>query len=164
MKAFDTARTPLVLLLAGILSACASTGSLVEAPAVELTGVELTSASLKRQTFLLDFHVDNPNPFPLPVRAVTYRVLFDNEKFAGGETAGSFSVPANGGEAFSISVDLDVLKSATRFSSLLRSGLRDDIAYELSGTLELDLPLVKPLPFSNSGTVNLTKTASSVFD
>jgi len=164
MKAIVTTRAGGVLVLAAMLSACASTGSMIAAPEVDLTGVQLTKANLKRQTFLLQFHVTNPIPFPLPVKAVSYRVLFDNEKFAGGETAGSFSVPAAGEESFAISVELDILKSATQFTSLLKSGLRENIAYELQGSLALDIPMVKPLPFSSSGTVNMTQTAADDFD
>lgn len=146
------------------LSACAGTGYVVDSPTVDLTGVELTSASFRRQTFLLRFYVDNPNPFPLPIKGVEYQVIFDQEKFAGGETQGSFSVPAGGTESFAISVDLDVLNSAKKLKSLLHGGFRENIEYELNGSLALDIPLVNPVPFSNSGTINLTQTASGHFN
>jgi LEA14-like dessication related protein len=147
-----------------VLSACAGTGSIVDSPRVELTGVELTAASLKRQTFLLRFNVANPNPFPLPIKAVEYQVRFDDQKFASGETAGRFTVPASGEESFTISVDLDLLKSATHLASLVRGGLRENVAYELLGRLSVDMPLVKPVSFSSSGLINLTPTASGEFD
>ena len=164
MMANATFRPLPVLLLAALLSSCASTGSFVQTPDVDLTGVELTSANLRRQTFNLRFHVSNPNPFPLPVRAVSYQVRFDNEKFAGGKTSGSFSVPASGDESFAISVELDVLNSAAHLSSLLRSGLRDNIDYELKGKLEVDIPLVKPLPFSSSGSISMSQITADDFD
>ena len=118
---------------------------------MNLTSVELASASLRRQTFNLGFDVDNPNPFPLPVKAVEYRVLFDDEKFAGGETAGSFTVPAQGQDVFMISVDLDLLGSATQFASLLRRGMPEQVNYELQGSLTVDIPFTKPIPFSSTG-------------
>lgn len=140
------------LLLAG---GCAGTGTLVDAPTVTLKSVALESASLNRQTFLLGFDVANPNPFPLPVRAVAYNVHFDGGKFAGGETAGSFTVPARGGDAFMISVELDLLNTATRFASLLRGGMRDELAYALDGSLTVDIPFTRPIPFSSSGTISV---------
>jgi LEA14-like dessication related protein len=146
------------------LSACAGTGAVIDSPRVDLTGVELRSANIRRQTFLLSFDVSNPNPFPLPVKAVDYEVIFDNEKFAGGKTQGSFTVPAKGVDSFAISVDLDFLSSAAHLQSLMSGGLREDIAYELRGSLAVDIPLVKPIPFSNSGVINMRQTASDQFD
>lgn len=164
MKSIDYVRFPFVLLAAACLSACAGSGPIIVSPTVELTGVELTSVSFKRQTFLLQFHVTNPNPFPLPVKAVEYRVIFDRQKFASGETQGSFTIPAAGEESFAISIDLDVLKSATHLQSLLRGGFRDNMSYELRGSLAVDIPFVKPLAFSTAGIVNMTQTASGQFD
>ncbi len=120
------------------LSACASTGTVIESPRVNLTGVELTSANFQRQTFLLRFDVSNPNPFPLPVKAVEYRVDFDDEKFADGKTQGSFTVPARGDDSFAISVELNFLSSAKHLASLFQGGFRNNISYELKGSLAVD--------------------------
>ena len=157
-------RFPFVLVVTACLAACAGTGSIIDSPTVELTGCELTSASLKRQTFLLRFHVANPNPFPLPVKAVEYRIMFDQQEFAGGETRGSFTIPAAGEESFAISVDLDVLKSATHLKSLLRGDFRENVSYELQGRFAVDIPFVNAVAFSAAGIVNMTQTASDQFD
>ena len=145
------------------LSGCAGTGTVIGSPRVDLTGVELTSANLRRQTFLLSFDVSNPNPFPLPVKAVDYEVKFDDQKFASGQTQGSFTVPAGGDDSFAISVDLDFLSSATHLTSLFSGGFTENISYELQGSLAVDIPFVKPIPFSNSGVINMTQTASDEF-
>ena len=145
------------------LSACAGTGAIIDSPSVELTGVELTSANFHRQTFLLSFDVSNPNSFPLPVKAVDYQVKFDDKKFAGGKTHGNFTVPARGDDSFAISVDLDILSSASHLSSLISGEFKENISYELRGNLAVDIPLVKPIPFSSSGLINMTQTASDDF-
>lgn len=157
-------RIPTVILSLALLSSCAGTGSIIETPGVSLTNVELTDASFKRQTFLLRFNVANPNMFPLPVEGVEYRVLLNDEQFAAGKTQGSFTIPAGGEDSFAISIELDVFKSTAHLASLLRGGLRENIAYELSGSLALDLPMIRPVPFSGRGVVNLTRTASGQFD
>jgi LEA14-like dessication related protein len=154
----------IVLFAVSLLSACAGTGTIIESPKVDLIGVELTSADFRSQTFLLSFDVTNPNPFPLPVKAVTYRVTFDDQKFAGGETQGSFTVPARGDDSFAISVDLDLLGSATQLTSLVRGGLSENVSYELRGSLAVDIPFVSPIPFSSSGVINMTQTAADQFD
>lgn len=141
--------------LAALLSACASTDTLISSPTVNLTSVELTSVSLTRQTFRLGFDVDNPNPFPLPVKGVAYKVFFDDERFVGGETEGSFTVPAGGQDAFMISVDLDFLNTATQIAALFRGGIPEQVNYELQGSLTVDIPFARPLPFSSSGIIDV---------
>ncbi len=163
MKHIENLRSCFLLVAIVSLSACVGTGTIIDSPSVELTGVELTSANFHRQTFLLSFDVSNPNPFPLPVKAVDYQVNFDDRKFAGGKTQGHFTVPARGDDSFAISVDLDILSSASHLSSLISGEFRENISYELRGNLAVDIPLVKPIPFSSSGLINMTQTASDDF-
>ena len=137
------------------LSGCAGTGSLVSSPTVNLTSVRLEGLSFSRQTFLLAFDVSNPNPFPLPVKAIRYNVSFDDERFAGGETEGQFTVPARGDDAFVISVDLDVLNTATQLTSLFRGGMPEQVSYELDGSLTVDIPFTQPVPFSSTGVIRI---------
>lgn len=137
------------------LSACAGTETLVSSPTVSLSSVELERADFRQQTFLLGFDVRNPNPFPLPVRSMTYRVLFDDEKFAGGEADGSFTVPARSGDEFMISVDLDIINSASHLASLMQNGVPDRVNYALEGSLTVDIPFTRPIPFSSSGVIHV---------
>jgi LEA14-like dessication related protein len=152
-------RTRLVrfsLLLAPVLLAsCAGAGVSIERPAVTLSGVEMSSLSFSGQTFLLSFDVNNPNPFPLPIRSVRYQLQLADQSFAGGETQGDFSIPASGDGVFDISVRLDILKSAGQLSSVLRSGMRKPVSYELNGSLAIDIPFLKPVPFSTSGVITI---------
>lgn len=144
-----------VAVIGSCFSACAGTGTIVSTPSVNLTSVKLAEVSLRRQTFHLSFDVGNPNPFPLPVKAVEYRVFFDNQMFAGGETANSFTVPAGGQDAFVISVDVDFLSTATQIASLLRQGVPKQFNYELQGSLTVDIPFTRPIPFSSTGVIDV---------
>ena len=107
------------------------------------------------QTFVLGFEVENPNAFPLPVKAVKYRVMFDDERFAGGETRASFTVPANGSDSFMLSVELDIVDSAAEVMSLIKGGMPEHVEYRVDGTLTVDIPFTRPLPFSSSGTIQV---------
>lgn len=142
-----------VLVSALVAGGCASSGSLVREPAVELASVEVIDMDFAKQTFQLGFNVYNPNPFPLPVRGIRYKVRLNDQGFAGGETDGRFTIPADGNGSFAISVDLDLARSGTQFSSLLRAGLRDDLNYELFGDLDIDMPTTPSLRFKSSGTI-----------
>lgn len=144
-----------ISLLAGcvLLTACASTGIPVATPALELTSVKLQKADFTRQTFLLSISVSNPNAFALPVKAINYRVFFADQRVAGGETSAGFTVPAHGNEMFRVSVDLDLLGSAAQLSALFKKGVPEQVKYRLEGSLAVDMPFTRPLPFSTSGVI-----------
>ena len=143
------------LMVSFVIAGCAGTGLSVATPDVTLNSVKMSSVSFSGQTFQLRFDVNNPNPFPLPIQSVRYHLQLADKTFASGETQGDFSVPASGSGAFDISVELDVLKSAGQLTGILRSGMREPLAYELSGSLAVDIPFVKPLPFSTSGVITI---------
>lgn len=142
-------------LAACLLSACASTGPLISSPGVSLRNVELTNVDFTGQTFLLGFDVTNPNPFPLPVKEVSYGVELDGYRFATGRTKGGFTVPAQGDGEFAISVELNLLQTAPQLLHIVRDGVMRDIPYELTGTLGVDIPFVEPLEFSSAGDIRL---------
>ena len=164
MKRVHPMHNTCLLLAACTLTACASTDALIDAPGVSLTNVQVTDVNFSGQTFLLGFDVINPNPFPLPVTAVIYGVHLDGHRFASGSTVGGFTVPAKGGEEFAIRVELNLLKTAPQLLHIVHDGVRRDIPYKLKGHLGVDIPFVKPVPFSSSGVINMTQTASDEFD
>lgn len=145
-------------LLASLLLGCASTGKLVDTPSVRLNDVRFTEIDLSNQTFLLDFRVSNPNPFPLPVRAISYGVELDGFRFASGETQCNFSVPASGEGSFEISVDLNLMRTAPQLLFIVRDGMQRNIPYALNGRFEVDIPLVPAVSFRNDGTIRLHAT------
>ncbi len=142
-----------------LLSGCASTGQLVDAPDVSLSNVEIEAVDFSAQTFLLGFDVSNPNPFPLPVSAVSYHIKLDGYRFATGRTPGGFTVPANGDGEFAISVRLDLLRSAPQLLYIVKDGRHRDIPYALEGKLGVDIPLVEPLAFETAGAIRLFSRA-----
>lgn len=138
------------------LAGCASTlENFVQSPTVALRNVQVASLGLNAQTFMLSFDVSNPNGFSLPVKSVSYGVKLNGERFASGTTANKFTVAAGDSTQFAISVDLDLLRSAPQLMSIIRQGMRDDVAYELDGQFAVDLPLAPSVNFNNSGTIRL---------
>ncbi len=137
------------------ISACAGNGSLISSPEVRLMSIEMIRADFDRQTFLLGFDVSNPNPFPLPIRSVRYRLRLGEQRFASGETQGNFTVPSEGNGKFTISVQLDLLRTTSNISTLIRTGMSRDVDYELSGSFAVDIPFAKPLGFKSGGNIEL---------
>ena len=138
-----------------LLTACVSTGDLISAPGVSLRNVEIADIDFTGETFLLDFDVTSPNPFPLPVSTVSYAVELDGHRFASGSTAGGFTVPSSGDAEFSISVELDLMRSAPQLLFIVRDSVKRDIPYTLRGKFGLDIPLTEPLRFDTSGAIRM---------
>lgn len=144
------------------LSGCASVpASIMSPPEVSLSSVECTGLGFNNQTFVLSFHVRNPNAFALPINAVSYGIHLEGQRFATGETKGKFTVPANGSKEFAISVDLNLLSTAPALLATVRDGVRDEISYELKGHFGLDLPLIDDIKYRKEGTVHLHGSATS---
>lgn len=153
----ETTRLMKVLLgaVACLAAGCASTGITVEKPGVSLRSVEVAEIELDSQTFVLDFDVINPNPFPLPIRSISYGVELDGFRFASGETQGVFTVPANSDSEFRITVDLDLMRTAPQLMFIVRDGVYRDIPYALEGRFAIDVPFANPVSFRNEGSIRL---------
>jgi len=142
-----------VVLASLVIGACASTGMRIETPSVTLQSIRLEEMDLSRQRFVLGFGVQNPNPFPLPIRGVRYRVMLDNQRFAGGETVSNFTIPSRGDGSFSISVETDLLRSGTQLAGLLRNASREAVDDEVAGDRAVDIPFAPPLEYAQRGTI-----------
>ncbi len=149
-------RIVIILALVTGLAACASLPeNIVAKPEVQLRDVRVVGLGFKNQTFLLSFDIHNPNPYPLPVNHIRYGIRLDGQRFASGQTESDISVPAGGDAEFAISVELDLLTTAPRLLSIVREGVRRDIAYELEGELGIDIPLTPPVSYRSDGSIRL---------
>lgn len=149
-----------VISAALLLTACASLEHFVSAPEVSLRDVHLESLDLAEQTFLLSFDVSNPNPFPLPIKTISYAVKLDGQRFASGEATSSFTVPAGSDGEFGITVALNLLKTAPDLLFVVRDGVHRDIPYALEGTFGVDIPSAEPLSFESGGLIRLRAAGS----
>lgn len=145
--------------IACFAAGCASTGVMVEKPSVSLSNVEVTDIDLDGQTFVLDFDVANPNPFPLPIRSIAYGVELEGLRLASGETQGAFTVPAGGNESFAITVNVNLMRTAPQLLFIVRDGIYRDIPYALEGRFAIDIPFTNPVSFRNEGSIRLNAGA-----
>ena len=144
-----------VAAVACFAAGCASTGISLEKPGVSLRNVAVADVDLDGQTFVLEFDVVNPNPFPLPVSSFSYGVELDGFRFASGETQGAFTVPANGDSHFEITVDVDLMRTAPQLMFIVRDGIYRDIPYSLEGRFAIDVPFTNPVAFRDEGSIRL---------
>ena len=148
-------RTIALSTVALLATGCASTGAIVERPSVTLSNVAVTEVDLGGQTFVLDFDVVNPNPFPLPIRSIAYGVELEGLRLASGETQSAFTVPAGGESHFEITVDVDLMRTAPQLMFVVREGMYRDIPYALEGRFAIDVPFANPVTFRNEGSIRL---------
>lgn len=142
--------------VACLAAGCASNALMVEKPGVSLRSVGMAEVDLDSQTFVLGFEVNNPNPFPLPVRSIAYGVELDGFRFASGETESDFIVPASGDGHFEITVDVDLMRTAPQLMFIVRDGIYRDIPYALEGRFAIDVPFTDPVSFRNEGSIRLS--------
>ena len=141
--------------LLAVLASCAGMEPMIAAPGVSLRNVHVTDLDYKAQTFLLGFDITNPNPFPLPISHVSYGIKLDGQHFAGGSATSAFTVAAQGDAEFSISVELDLLRTAPQLLHTVHDAVTRDIPYSLQGELGVDIPFAKPLTFETDGEIRL---------
>lgn len=134
------------------VTSCASDGPRIAPAEITLTDVQLDEVSVSGQSLRLQFAVANPNPFPLPVKSIRYQLRIGDRPLARGQTESRFVVAARGDGAFVLGVELDVLDSVSGLGFLL---LKQQVEYELHGSLAVDLPFARPMPFASSGQVQL---------
>ncbi len=135
-------------------SGCSTLMASVEPPQLALSNVQMLQSSLLEQRYRLTLRVNNPNPVALPISGMSYAVKFAGVDFASGVTPNAFRIPARGEHLVDIDVSTNLLRTAQQLVTVLR-GDPDAIDYELSGSVDVDLPLVGAVPFSKSGTVAL---------
>jgi len=138
---------------AGVVG-CATMSEPLEPPAISLVALELIDSSLTRQQFRLTLDLDNPNAIPVPIRTMSYEVKLLGEAFASGGVNTPFTLPANGRETVKVDVAMDTIATLGGLTRALR-GAASAIDYEVQGTLQVDLPFVKPLSAAHSGQVPL---------
>ena len=154
-RAARRGKSATVLVVAWCLGGCAGIDTMIDSPRVTLSQIELKSLDLDGQTVLIGFDVTNPNPFPLPVRALRYGVKLDGYRFASGETEARFTVPAQSDADFAISVELDLLRTAPKLIHIVRSGAHREVPYSLEGEFAVDVPLIPSVAFTSGGTIRL---------
>ena len=145
----------IVLAMTTALAGCETLGRQFVAPDVTLASVRLGASDLSTQRFDLQFAVDNPNAVALPVRQVDYDVTLGGLSLASGSSAEPFRVPANGSGSFSVSVETSLVRVLQTLGTRILRGGETEFDYSAAGSVALDLPLVRPLPFSSTGKVSL---------
>ena len=121
----------------------------LERPSISLREVRLMEMGLV-------LNVANPNPVPLPVKTVRYKIALAGLNVAEGETDEAFTVPAKGDTEIKLQVRTNALELAGQAANML-TNFNGRVDYEISGEVEPDLPMTGPFPFTRKGEVALNR-------
>ncbi|HEY4449416.1 MAG TPA: LEA type 2 family protein [Steroidobacteraceae bacterium] len=126
----------------------------LKAPDINPTSVELVDAQITEQRFKVGLHVLNPNDRALPIKSVSCALQIEGVEVGQGESTAPFNVPAHGESDFDMVVTTNLGMSIPNLAMrLFRGG--ELPSYRLSGTVNPDITLLPPIPFSKSGQLTL---------
>lgn len=144
-----------VLVFAFLLSACSAFAPKLETPRLSIVSAQLVSADIFSQQFAIRVHVANPNDRELPIKGIDYKLFLEGDSFAEGLSNAPFVVPALGEAEFDMSLRTNFVSSIGRLLSRLESSNKSQVRYALSGKVFVDIPLIKSIPFNETGSVDL---------
>ena len=147
-------RTIALLFFATGLVACSSLPRQLAPPQIELVELRLLQASFDGQRFAIRLLLNNPNPVPIPVRALDFDVRLAGEGLLDGRALSAFTLPARGSSSVDVEVFSNLVSSVSRLMTFVQ-GPTNGLEYEIQGELELDVPLREPIGFYHRGVVPL---------
>lgn len=121
-----------------------------EKPTLTVVKIEYQGGNILQQEFQISFNIHNPNARVLPVSGIEAHVSVDGDVLASGTSARAFVVPGMGDGQFDMAVKADM---ATGLIKLLNHP--DALNYQLAGTVSIDLPFLRALPFHQDGVLPL---------
>ena len=134
-----------------LISSCSGIGqSLIKAPGLEITNVRVSNLSLTNQNLVFTIGLDNPNPFPLPLKGLSYNLDLNGVEFANGFNESDISIPAGGNSVTDLNIEGDLLNFIREFGGVKQGGLD----YNLSGDIAL-LSSSLRFPYSKEGRLTL---------
>ena len=142
---------------AWLLAACSTLSPKLEAPDLEVIGIQMLSTDMFAQKFRVRVRVTNPNDLELPVKGIEYQIILMGDSFAEGNSTDRFVLPANGEAEFDMTVTTNFVSSFGRLLSRVGGGKLENLDYEIAGHVMLDKGFVKKIPFSKSGQVDITR-------
>lgn len=131
------------------LPACTTLSGPVEEPIVHLSDLRVRDVQLFEQRYTLALRVENPNPQPLPVSGLSYRVLLNKLELGRGASRQSVTIPPYGESL----IEIDVISNSLSLLQHVKdvsSGAANGVRLSITGNMNLtNRP--NPLPFSFQG-------------
>lgn len=138
-----------------MLCACSVFAPKLQSPTLTLVSVKMMSGDVFSQKFRVRVKVENPNDRDLPIRSIEYELFMQGDSFAKGESAAPFIVPSRGETEFDLTMQTNFVSSLGRLLSRFDGTSNTQVQYDLAGAIRLDKSLVRRIPFSQTGMIDL---------
>jgi LEA14-like dessication related protein len=139
------------------LSGCSTFNQKLESPELSLLGIQMLSTDMFAQKFKVKVLVKNPNDLEIPVRGIDYTIILMGDSFAEGVSNDQFLLPAKGEAEFEMLITTNFVSSFGRLLSRVGGGKLQDLHYEIVGEVLVDKGMIRKIPFSHQGTVDISR-------
>jgi LEA14-like dessication related protein len=143
-----------IVVLFGLNPGCAAKFNQLEEPKLNLVGFKLIDAQLLEQRYELTFRLLNPNDVALPITGIYYEVELEGKAFATGVNASPVDVPAYGETRVTVEMSTTLLQSIRQLATLAEAQPQQ-LDFHLKGHLNVNLPMLGKIPFSEKGQIKL---------
>jgi LEA14-like dessication related protein len=150
-------RLTLLFVLAACATGCSTLGKNLQAPELSLVGIQMLSTDMFAQKFKVRVLVKNPNDLELPVTGIDYQIFLMGDSFAEGVSNDQFLLPAKGEAEFDMVITTNFVSSFGRLLSRVGGSKLDDLNYEITGKVLVDKGMIRKIPFSHAGTVDISR-------
>lgn len=140
--------------LLGLPLGCTTKFNQLENPKVNLVGFKLVEAQLLEQRYALTFRLINPNDVALPITGIYYEVELEGKAFATGVNASPVEIPAYGETRVTVEMSTTLLQSMRHLATIVEAK-PENLDFRLKGHLNVNLPMLGKIPFSEAGQINL---------
>ena len=147
-----------LLLLALLVSACATTATFQDPPRVTLTSIQPKEMTLLEQRYSLQLRIMNPNEVAIPVEGLSYALEINGREFAYGVSNAAVSIPPFGEALLDVEVVSNLLNIMQQMREM-QGEQHDSLRYRLSGKISLDNSPAR-LPFEYEGELKYLPAAT----
>ncbi|MDH4166968.1 MAG: LEA type 2 family protein [Gammaproteobacteria bacterium] len=140
-----------------MVAGCSTLSQKLVSPELSLLGIQMLSTDMFAQKFKVRVLVKNPNDLEVPIRGIEYTIILMGDSFAEGVSKDQFLLPARGEAEFDMLVTTNFVSSFGRLLSRVGGGKLQDLNYEIAGAVLVDKGMIRKIPFSHQGTVDISR-------
>lgn len=149
------ALAPALLAAVLLLTGCGTAAP--EPPQVSVADLRLLDSTVFDQRFEINFRIDNPNDFALPLDGLTFDLEVNGESFARGFSNQRVTIPRQGEGRVSVAASTELVEMLRQMRLLAG---RADMTYRLRGFAYVDSLQRRTVPYESVGSFRLLPSAS----
>ncbi len=137
------------------LGGCTGLAGLEEPPRINLVNIRPVNINLLEQHYLITARIQNPNPVPLAIVGLEYRLGINGKSFADGVSNQHVTIAGYGEKTLDLGIRSTIMQMFEQIKGMADSTGR--VAYNIQGHLRLRNVSVN-VPFEHRGEVDLRFT------